>query len=243
MPASPAPTYANKRQPFDAATVTNAALVRLVLAWIHLLALGVGLGGVWGRARALHDSLREPNDPRAIKRALVADTWWGIAAALWIVTGLWRLIAGTEKPTAYYLGNHAFYAKMAMLLVILALEVWPMMTLIRWRMKKAEPHARDVGRIEVISYVECGVVILMVFIAIAMARGFGIPTNRSSAAGVLADSLTALGDSVPPASADRAIASSPKKTPPPPAPTRDDLDLLADELTMPLSGIDPMKLR
>jgi hypothetical protein len=90
---------------------------------------------------------------------------------------------------------------MGMLLAILALEVWPMMTLIRWRTKKAEPHARDVGRIEVISYVECGVVILMVFIAIAMARGFGIPTNRSSAAGVLADSLTALGDSVPTASA------------------------------------------
>jgi len=243
MPASPAPTYTNKRQPFDAATVTNAALVRLVLAWIHLLALGVGLGGVWGRARALHDSLREPSDPRAIKRALVADTWWGIAAGLWIVTGLWRVIAGTEKPTGYYLGNHAFYAKMGMLLAILALEVWPMMTLIRWRTKKAEPHARDVGRIEVISYVECGVVILMVFIAIAMARGFGIPTNRSSAAGVLADSLTALGDSVPTASGDRPIASSPKRTPPPPEPTRDDLDLFADELAMPLAGIDPMKLR
>ena len=243
MPASPAPTYTNRRQPFDAETVTNAALVRLVLAWIHLLALGIGLGGVWGRARALHDSLREPNDPRAIKRALVADTWWGIAAGLWIVTGLWRVIAGTEKPTGYYLGNHAFYAKMAMLLAILALEAWPMMTLIRWRTKKAEPHARDVGRIEVISYVECGVVILMVFIAIAMARGFGIPTNRATAAGVLADSLTALGDSVPTVSADRAVASLPKNTPPPPAPTRDDLDLLADELTMPLSGIDPMKLR
>jgi len=157
--------------------VTNAALVRLVLAWIHLLALGVGLGGVWGRARALHDSLREPTDKRPIKRALIADTWWGIAAALWIVTGVWRVIAGTEKPTAYYLANHAFYAKMAMLLAILALEVWPMITLIRWRTGKSEPHARDVGRIEVISYVECGLVILMVFIAIAMARGFGIPAS------------------------------------------------------------------
>ena len=100
-------------------TVTHAALLRLVLAWTHLLALGVGLGGVWGRARALHDSLREPSDARAIRRALVADTWWGIAAAVWITTGLWRLIAGTEKPTGYYLANHAFYAKMAMLLAIL----------------------------------------------------------------------------------------------------------------------------
>ena len=34
-----------------------------------------------------------------------------------------------------------------------------MMTLMRWRTGKSEPHARDVGRIEVISYVECALVI------------------------------------------------------------------------------------
>jgi uncharacterized membrane protein len=222
--------------------VTNAALLRLVLAWLHLLALGVGLGGVWGRARALHDSLREPSDARAIRRALVADTLWGIAAAVWITTGLWRLIAGTEKPMGFYLANHAFYAKMAMLAAILALEVWPMMTLIRWRTGKSEPHARDVGRIEVISYVECGLVILIVFIAIAMARGFGIPTNHSSAAGVVSDSLVALGDSIPTPSTAPDGTTSPKELAAPPATTRNDLELLAAELAMPLAGVDPAKL-
>jgi murein DD-endopeptidase MepM/ murein hydrolase activator NlpD len=157
---------------------------------------------------------------------------------------LWRLIAGTEKPTVFYLANHAFYAKMGMLVAILALEVWPMMTLIRWRTGKSEPQARDVGRIEVISYVECAIVVLMVFIAIAMARGFGIPTNRSAvAAGVLSDSLTALGDSLPSVSTDRVTTPAPKKSAPAPATTRDDLEILADELAMPLAGIDPAKLR
>src|SRR6266566_10160176 len=135
---------------------------RLVLAWLHLLALGVGLGGVWGRARALHDSLREPADERAIQRVLIADSWWGVAAVVWLVTGLWRLLGSTEKSTAYYLSSYAFYAKMVMFVAILALEVWPMTTLIRWRMGKAEPHARDVGRIEVISYIECALVVGMV---------------------------------------------------------------------------------
>ena len=118
-----------------------------------------------------------------------------------------------------------------------------MMTMIRWRTGKSEPHARDVGRIEVISYVECGLVILMVFVAIAMARGFGVPTNASSAAGVLSDSLTALGDSNPTPPPVRAGAASSKRSPAPPtAPTRNDLDLLADELAMPLAGVDPTKL-
>ena len=165
-----------RRLPFD-----EPVPLRLALAWLHLLALGVGLGGVWGRARALHDSLREPVDDRAVKRALVADSWWGAAAVVWLVTGLWRLIAGTEKSTTYYLSNHAFYAKMAMFIAILALEVWPMVTLIRWRTRTREPNPRDIGRIEVISYVECALVVGMVLAAVAMARGFGagvLPTGR-----------------------------------------------------------------
>ena len=148
---------------------------------------------MWGRARALHDSLREPVDQRSLKRALVADTWWGVAAITWLVTGLWRLLAATEKSTSYYLSNYAFFAKMAMFVAILALEAWPMMTLIRWRIATREPNARDAGRIEVISYVECALVIGMVFAGVAMARGFG--AGNGSLLVSNADSLTALGDS------------------------------------------------
>ena len=161
--------------------VCDPVPLRLALAWLHLLALGVGLGGVWGRARALHDSVSAPIDHRAVKRALVADSWWGAAAVVWLVTGLWRLVAGIEKSASYYLSNHAFYAKMAMFIAILALEVWPMVTLIRWRTRTREPNPRDIGRIEVISYVECALVIGMVLAAVAMARGFGLrglPTDR-----------------------------------------------------------------
>jgi len=212
--------------------------LRLALAWFHLLALGVGLGGVWGRARALHDSLREPVDERAIKRALIADSWWGVAAVLWLVTGVWRLVAGVEKSTSYYLSNYAFNAKMGMFVAILALEVWPMMTLIRWRMGKREPNTRDAGRIEVISYVECALVVAMVFAAVSMARGFGVPTR--TAAGTLTDSLTALGDS---AAAPVPETPSPNPPAPLPTPTSSDFALLSSELAMPLAGIDPAKLQ
>ena len=54
-------------------------ILGLILAWLHLLALAVGLGGVWARARALDDSLRNPEDPRAIRRALVGNGWWVLA--------------------------------------------------------------------------------------------------------------------------------------------------------------------
>lgn len=209
-------------------------LLRLTLAWLHLLALGVGLGGAWGRARALHDSLREPADERALRRALVADSWWGVAAVVWLTTGLWRLLGSTEKSTSYYLSNHAFYAKMALFVAILALEVWPMVTLIQWRMGRREPNPRDAGRIEVISYVECALVVCMVLAAVTMARGFGM---RAAATPIAAtDSLTALDDSV------ESPAATPATTTTLPTPTPPDLNLLRRELAMPLAGVDPMKL-
>ena len=150
-------------------------MLRLVLAAGHLLALGIGLGAVWGRARGL----REPIDRASLRRAFAADGWWGFAAVLWIVTGLWRLIAATEKPTAYYMHNHVFFAKMGLFVVILLLEIWPMITLIRWR-AKARRGALDPVRladkarlIRAISYVEALVVVSMVLAAAAMARGSG----------------------------------------------------------------------
>lgn len=143
-----------------------------LLAALHLLALGIGLGAVWVRGRAL----RSNPDAGAIRRALLADSVWGAAAVIWISTGLWRLLGGFEKGTAYYLHNHVFLTKMALLLAILALEVWPMMTLIRWRRRitRGEPiDTRVASRIARISLVQAWLVVLMVFAATAMARGFG----------------------------------------------------------------------
>ncbi len=110
-----------------------------------------------------------------MSQALTADSWWGVSALVWIATGLWRLLAGTEKATAYYLGNPVFWTKMGLLLLILALEVLPMVTLIRWRVGLAKGQSVDLsgaGLLARISYVQTGVIVLMVAAATALARGF-----------------------------------------------------------------------
>ena len=221
-------------------------ITRLALAWLHLLALVVGLAGVWARGRALSDSLRHPEDPRAIRRALVGDTWWGIAAALWIITGLWRLLMGTEKATSYYVVSHAFLLKMSLFLVVFALEIWPMTTLMRWRRKKLQPDARDVGRIEIISYVQCALVAIIALVAVAMARGYGsgfvAPPAPvvSSAAGAI-DSVLEVADSVSraPVVVRAALPLPPSGTD---SVTADDITLITHEIAMPLDSIDPTTL-
>lgn len=152
-------------------------MLRLILATVHLLALGIGLGAVWARARALGGSL----DAAALRRAFAADGWWGIAAMLWIASGLWRLLAGTEKATSYYMHNRLFFTKMGLFILVLVLEAWPMATLIRWRVAAGRTTATRspanpvaASWISMISYVEAALVALIVLTAVAMARGYGV---------------------------------------------------------------------
>lgn len=149
-----------------------------MLAWsiatLHLLALGIGLGAVVARSRALRTLATAP-EPR-LSSALLADTLWGVAALLWIATGLWRLYGGMDKITAYYLASPAFHLKMGLLGLVLVLELWPMMTLVRWRIRRARAQeidftpARWLSRI---GMVQALLVVVMVFAASAMARGIG----------------------------------------------------------------------
>jgi putative membrane protein len=146
---------------------------RWVAATLHLLALGIGLGAVWTRGRALRSAL----GPDDLRRVFLADAFWGLAAVLWISTGLWRLFGSLEKGTGYYMQNHLFLTKMALLVLILVLEIVPMMTLIRWRRsvaRGATPDTRAAGRLAAISMVQVVLVVLMVFAATAMARGVGM---------------------------------------------------------------------
>jgi putative membrane protein len=148
--------------------------MRWVFAVVHLLALGIGLGSVWARGRALSGDL----DAGGLRRVFYADSWWGIAALLWIGTGLVRAFGGLEKGTAYYLHNHLFWGKMALLGLILLLELRPMITLIRWRTQLArgeQPDTRGAAGFARISFLQAGLVVLMVLAATGMARGFGVP--------------------------------------------------------------------
>ena len=147
-------------------------LARWLLAAAHLLGLGIGLGAIWGRRRAL----LELPDPAALRRVLYTDTWWGIAAAIWISTGLVRAFGPFEKGRDYYLHNHWFQTKMACLLAILALEVAPMLTFIQWRRQLARRGNVDTTKAKLFARTSAWqaiLVLIMVLAATAMARGLG----------------------------------------------------------------------
>ena len=154
-----------------------ASMLRVFLAVVHLLALGIGLGAIYSRARSLR---RLGTEAGALARVLASDGWWGVAALLWVSTGLVRALAGTEKASSYYWSNHVFYAKMGLFALVFLLELWPMLTLIGWRRamaKKSLPSPETLAplgrRLARISDVETLLLLAIVTAAVLMARGYG----------------------------------------------------------------------
>ncbi len=147
-------------------------MIAAVVSSLHLLALAIGLPAVFLRGRALKGQL----DGDGVRRLLAADNAWGVAAVLWLVTGLLRAFGGLEKGSDFYLRSPLFWVKMALFLTILVLEVRPMITFIRWRAQLRRGLPVDIAAargLYTLNHIELALVLVMVFVASMMARGIG----------------------------------------------------------------------
>lgn len=144
--------------------------LRYTIATIHLLTLGLGFASCWMRASAL----RRLKDESGVNDVLSADNFWGLAALLWILTGLWRAFGGLEKGSEYYFQSTAFLIKMSLFILVFILEMKPMTTLIRWRIMKGKGRPIDISiapSLARTSYIQLILLIFIVTMAAAMARG------------------------------------------------------------------------
>jgi len=144
-------------------------LVPALLSAIHLLTLAIGFAAIVARGRALAG----PLDETGWRQLLAADNVWGIAALLWIASGLARVFFGGREP-AFYTHNGFFWAKMSLFVFVFMLEVAPMITFIRVRI--ARSRAAPLPRFSVelyrrINSAEVALIVVIVFVAAFMARG------------------------------------------------------------------------
>jgi putative membrane protein len=144
-------------------------LAAAILSAIHALTLALGLGAVVARGRALAG----PLDEAGWKRVLAADNLWGVAAILWIASGLARVFFG-GKETDFYWRNGFFWAKLGLFALIFAMELAPMTTFMRVRiaLRRGLPVPRvAIGPYRRINEVEIVLVVTIVVAAAFMARG------------------------------------------------------------------------
>ena len=144
-----------------------------ILSAQHVLALGIGLGSVFMRGRFLR-ALRAGPDPRPLGGLFAADNLWGVAAALWLVTGLARAFGRVEKAPEFYLRNGFFWIKVSLFVTVLALGIRPMLTFIRWRIARRAGRLPQMDRLSglvCVNDLETALVVVIPFVAAAMARG------------------------------------------------------------------------
>jgi putative membrane protein len=144
-------------------------VISALLSGVHILTLALGLGAVFSRGRALAG----PLDGEGWKQLLAADTAWGVAAALWIASGLGRVFFGGKQP-AFYWHNGFFWLKLALFAAVFVLEVGPMVTFMRVR--SARRRGAPLPRFSIEAYrrinsAEIALVVAIVFAAAFMARG------------------------------------------------------------------------
>ena len=152
-------------------------IARASLSALHVLALAIGFGAVFARGRRLRDLRTTPEDSGALARLLQADAVWGLAALLWIATGLVRVFGGIEKQPGFYLRNGFFWVKMALFLLVFVLEIRPMVTFARWRKARARntspvsASGASLSGLIAVNDAETAIVVLIPFFAALMARG------------------------------------------------------------------------
>jgi putative membrane protein len=144
-------------------------VISAVFSAIHVLTLAVGLGAVFMRGQAL----ARPLDDAGWRRLLAADNAWGIAAALWIASGLARVFFGGKEP-GFYWRNGFFWVKLGLFGLVFTLELTPMVTFVRVRAARrrgAAPPQFSVEAYRRINSAEIVLVVAIVFVAAFMARG------------------------------------------------------------------------
>lgn len=144
--------------------------LRYLIATVHLLLLAIGFAAVHARWRAL----RNLHGSEGLRAVFMADNWYGIAAVGWVATGLWRAFGGLEKGTEHYLESHWFLGKMGLFGLVFLLEVWPMITLVRWRLTLRRGAAPDLSNAPVLAQLtllQLPLLAAMVAMATALARG------------------------------------------------------------------------
>lgn len=147
-----------------------------IIAALHFIGLGLSFTGVSLRIQGIRQALRT----KELRGVFLGDNIWGIAGILILVTGLLRAFGGYEKGSSFYLQNSWFHFKLSAFILIVLLEIYPMIQLIKWRISRKtslqdSEAASDLvvlKRTDWISKIELVLLFVIVFLAAAMTRIF-----------------------------------------------------------------------
>lgn len=145
------------------------------VASLHYIALAIGFFGLLYRGICFSRIVAKTHSFESMRPGvLLGDNFYGAAALLWIVTGVWRAFGGLEKGTDYYLANPLFWMKLGLFGAVFLIELPMMMEFIRWRIRGARGESIALkgtwSIYAMLHWAEAALIIAIVLLASQMAR-------------------------------------------------------------------------
>jgi putative membrane protein len=141
-----------------------------LIAYLHYLSIILTAGFLVAELIACRPGLTSEQ----ARRLASIDVVFFVSALAALATGLLRLFF-YAKGVGFYTGNPAFWAKMALYIVIAVLSIKPTRTFMRWKTATAGavPTRDEIAGVRRFIHVELGLLALMPLMAVLMARGIG----------------------------------------------------------------------
>ena len=120
---------------------------------------------------------RPPLSVAQARRLLRTDAVFGTAATLVLIVGLLR-VTYFEKGPAYYWHDSYFLLKLSAFIVAGLISIYPTVTFLSWKRELAsgtapQPSAERTRRVRLCLMLELAAILVILFGAAMMARGFG----------------------------------------------------------------------
>lgn len=143
-------------------------MLDFILACGHHLAAFLLFGALFAQLLTLRGAV----DAGTVRRLAAVDLVYGVSAALVIAFGIAR-VAFAAKGWAFYESNGAFWAKMALFLLVGLMSIPPTIAFRRWRNGQSLPSEADVLGVRRFVHAQLALFALIPIAAAAMARGYG----------------------------------------------------------------------
>ena len=153
------------------------SIAAVLFAWLHLVAVGLAFGlllSEYWLCRRIPDRLQ-------VRLLCTVDLGYFLALTGSVATGLARVLF-FGQDTAYYLANRLFWLKIAMLVAIGFVALFPTRQYIRWNREARTapafaPLTRELERVRGSLALQLGLMLLLPLLAILVARGYGLPAT------------------------------------------------------------------
>jgi len=167
--------YHDRASPEESTLPAGPAIIVALFAWLHLVAAGLATGMLLSE----YWLCRRTPDRLQVRLLGTVDLGYFLALIANLATGLARLLY-FGRDTGDYLANRLFWLKIALLVALVLVALFPTRQFIRWNREARTapafaPLTRELEQVRGCQALQLGLMLMLSLLSVLIARGHGLP--------------------------------------------------------------------